>query len=270
MGALTAVVRELGDAAEDITLRRPTLDEVFLRLTEERGMSLRWAIADTWTLTLRALAHWARQPFVLLVGLLFPILMLLMFAYLLRGAYGAAITPELLVPGMLALTTRLRPGGDDDRDRHRRRTAGSPTASGRCRWRRRRWSRGAGVADLLNAAVGLAVLMACGLAIGWSWHDGAPNALAAVALLLWLRFALIWLGLYLGLVAGKPEAVVAVQILVWPLGFLSNAFAIPATMPGWLGTIAEWNPLSATVAATRELFGNPGWGGDSWPATHSL
>jgi ABC-2 type transport system permease protein len=32
----------------------------------------------------------------------------------------------------------------------------------------------------------------------------------------------------------------------------------------------EWNPLSATVAATRELFGNPGWGGDSWIVTHSV
>ena len=62
----------------------------------------------------------------------------------------------------------------------------------------------------------------------------------------------------------------AVQILVWPLGFLSNAFSDPATMPGWLGTIAEWNPLSATVAATRDLFGNPGWGGDSWAVTHSF
>ena len=35
MGALGAVVRELGDGAEDIALRRPTLDEVFLALTEE-------------------------------------------------------------------------------------------------------------------------------------------------------------------------------------------------------------------------------------------
>jgi hypothetical protein len=52
---------------------------------------MRWAIADTWTITLRALAHWARQPFVLVVGLAFPILMLLMFAYLLRGGYGRRI-----------------------------------------------------------------------------------------------------------------------------------------------------------------------------------
>ena len=85
-----------------------------------------------------------------------------------------------------------------------------------------------------------------------------------------LRFALIWMGIYLGLVAGRPESVAAVQILVWPLGFLSNAFTDPASMPGWLGAIAEWNPLSATAAAVRELFGNPGWGGDSWAATHAV
>ena len=66
-----------------------------------------------------------------------------------------------------------------------------------------------------------------------------------------------------------PEAVAAVQILVRPLAFLSNAFVATATMPGWLGVIAEWNPLSATVSATRELFGNPGWGGDSWFAQHA-
>ena len=40
---------------------------------------------------------------------------------------------------------------------------------------------------------------------------------------------------------------------------LSNLFVDPATMPAWLGVIASVNPLSATAAATRQLFGNPGW-----------
>jgi ABC-2 type transport system permease protein len=62
----------------------------------------------------------------------------------------------------------------------------------------------------------------------------------------------------------------AVQILVWPVGFLANTFTSPTTMPAWLGALAEWNPLSSTVAAARELFGNPGWGGDSWVAQHAL
>jgi ABC transporter DrrB family efflux protein len=235
---------------------------------ESLASRARWAFADAWTITLRALQHLVRQPFVLLVGLFFPILMLLMFAYLLRGGYGASY-PEVLVPGMLALTAVFGLEGtmtaivtDANRgitDRFRSLPmAGSAVIAGR------------GIADMLNAAIGLVVLMACGLLIGWSWNDGPLNALAAVGLLLWLRFAMIWLGLFLGLVAGKPESVMAVQILVWPLGFLSNAFSDPGSMPTWLGTIAEWNPLSATVAATRELFGNPGWESDSWVATHAV
>ncbi|MFG3688555.1 ABC transporter permease [Micromonospora sp. NPDC047740] len=92
---------------------------------------------------------------------------------------------------------------------------------------------------------------------------------AAVALLLLLRFAMIWVGVYLALLLRRPEAVAALQILVWPLGFASNAFVAPATMPGWLAAIAAWNPLSATVAACRDLFGNPGWGADTWPAEHA-
>lgn len=231
-------------------------------------MSARWALADTWTLTLRALSHWARQPFVLLVGFLFPVLVLVMFAYLLRGGYGDDY-PELLVPGMLVLTTVFglettmtaivtdANRGITDRFRSLP-MAASAVVSGRA------------VADLLNAVVGLVVLMACGWAIGWRIHSGLADALAAIGLLVLLRFALIWMGIYLGLVAGRPEAVTAVQILVWPLGFLSNAFSDPASMPSWLGTLAEWNPLSSTVAAVRELFGNPGWGGDSWIAQHSI
>ena len=57
-------------------------------------------------------------------------------------------------------------------------------------------------------------------------------------LLLLLRFAFVWVGIYLGLPVRNPEAVVAVQVLVWPIGFLSNAIAPTATMPGWLGAVA--------------------------------
>ena len=60
------------------------------------------------------------------------------------------------------------------------------------------------------------------------------------------------------------------QILVWPVSMLSNLFVDPATMPGWLGAIASWNPLSATASATRELFGAPEWGAGSWPTEHAV
>jgi ABC-2 type transport system permease protein len=233
---------------------------------------LRWAVVDAWTITLRDLAHWARQPAQIVVGLLFPVLIVLMFGYLFGGAMSVpdgGDYREFLLPGMFALTmvfgieaTMVSVTTDAARgvtDRFRSMPmARSAVVVGRS------------AADMLNSTAGLAVLLACGLVVGWQWHRGAGDALLAVALLLLLRFALLWAGIYLGLLAKNPEAVVAVQILVWPLGFLSNAFTAPSTMPGWLGAIAEWNPLSATASATRELFGNPGWGGDSWIAQHSL
>jgi ABC-2 type transport system permease protein len=107
-------------------------------------------------------------------------------------------------------------------------------------------------------------MIAAGLLLGWRWHAGLDAALAAVGLLLLLRFALLWVGIFMGLIAKGPESVAAVQILVWPISFLSNVFVDPATMPSWLGTIAQWNPLSVTASATRALFMNPGWQGSSW------
>jgi hypothetical protein len=50
---------------------------------------------------------------------------------------------------------------------------------------------------------------------------------------------------------------------------VTAAFAPTETMPIWLGTLAEWNPLSATVYATRDLFGNPGADGASFVAQNA-
>lgn len=128
---------------------------------------------------------------------------------------------------------------------------------------------GRAVADMLQSVAALAVMTGVGYAIGWRWHHGPLAALGALGLLLLLRFAMLWLGILLALVAGRPEMVQAVQILVWPVGFLSNVFAVPESMPGWLGAVVEWNPMSATATAVRDLFGNPGGGGGSWAADHA-
>ncbi|MDQ3788177.1 MAG: ABC transporter permease [Actinomycetota bacterium] len=234
---------------------------------------MRYALADGWTITRRDILHWTRDPGPVIVGLLFPVLMVVMFGYLFGGAMavpgGGDGYREFIMPGMFAMTmafgleaTMIAVSTDAQKgvtDRFRSMPiAPSAVVSGR-----------AG-ADMLNSVLGLAVIMGAGLLIGWRAHTGPLEVLAAVGLLLLLRFALLWLGIYLGLVIKGPESVVMVQILVWPVTFLSNTFVAPGTMPGWLGTIAEWNPLSSTVAATRDLFGNPSWGADSWVADHAL
>ncbi|MFI7675543.1 ABC transporter permease [Actinophytocola sp. NPDC049390] len=234
---------------------------------------MRYAMADGWTITRRDIMHWAREPGPVIVGLLFPVLMVVMFGYLFGGAMsapgGGDGYREFILPGMFAMTmafgleaTMIAVSTDAQKgvtDRFRSMPiAPSAVVSGR-----------AG-ADMLNSVLGLAVIMGAGLLFGWQAHTGPLEVLAAVGLLLLLRFALLWVGIYLGLTIKGPESVVTVQILVWPVTFLSNTFVAPGTMPDWLGTIAEWNPLSSTVAATRDLFGNPSWGAESWVAEQAL
>ncbi|WP_433651928.1 ABC transporter permease [Micromonospora zamorensis] len=227
-------------------------------------------LTDSGTLIWRGLARWRRDPGPLIASLGFNILIVLMFAYLFGGALqvpGGGSYREFLMPGMYVMTmvfgislTTIAVAEDLERgvtDRLRSMPV-SPLAPLVAR----------AVADMLFALVTLAVLLLTGLAIGWRAHGGTGATLAAVGLILLLRFALIWVGIFLGLVTRGQTAVVAVQTLEFPLGFLSNAFVAPSTMPAWLGAVAAWNPLSATVGATRELFGNPGWGGDSWAAQH--
>ncbi len=229
-------------------------------------------LREGWIITRRDLEHWVAQPAVIVISLLFPVMTVLMFGYLFGGALsvpGGGSYREFLLPGMFTLTmgfgiemTMAAVVTDAARgvtDRFRSLPMASSTVL-----------LGRSGADLINAVVALAVMIGCGLAVGWQARNGLVPAVAAMGLLLLLRFALIWLGVYLGLVIQTPEAVTGAQILVWPLGFLSSAFVAPSTMPGWLGKIAEWNPLSATVSATRALFGNPGAGGGSWAADHAV
>ncbi|MFB6961499.1 ABC transporter permease [Streptomyces sp. NPDC056309] len=230
-----------------------------------------YALTDSWTMTRRELARWRRQPVAVVVNLVFPVMLLLMFGYLVGGGRGVSGDYlDYLVPGMLALTmafglegTMVAVTQDLNKgvvDRFR----SMPVADGAVLV-------GRSAADMLQSAIGLAVLLAVAAALGWRSGGGPAGFLDAVGLLLLFRFAMLWIGIHLALVAGKPELVQAVQILVWPVGFLSNAFAAPESMPGWLGTAVRWNPMSHTATAVRDLFGGPGgepghvWAAVAWP-----
>ena len=66
-----------------------------------------------------------------------------------------------------------------------------------------------------------------------------------------------------------PAAVNSVWTLLFPFTMVTVAFAASQTMPAWLGFVAEANPLSATIYATRDLFGNPGADGTSFVAQNA-
>lgn len=235
-------------------------------------MSVLTPVRESWLMAERDLRHWRREPWTPVFGILFSIMLVLVFGYLFGGAValpGGGDYLAYLLPGMFALsmmfgvestmtamTTDSRKGITD---RFRSLPiSGVAVPLGR-----------AG-ADLLNSSVQLAVLMAGGLLVGWS-VDGSVGAVAlAVVLLLWLRLAVLWVGVFLGLTFRGEGAMTAVQVLVWPIGFLSGVIVPPETMPAWLGAVADLNPVSATAAACRELFGNPTGVTDGLLADHAL
>lgn len=214
---------------------------------------------ESWLIAERDLRHWRREPWTPVFGILFSIMLVLVFGYLFGGAValpGGGDYLAYLLPGMLALSmmfgveSTMSAMATDSRkgitDRFRSLPiSGVAVPLGRVG------------ADLLNSSLQLAVLMGGGLLVGWSVDGGVGDVALAVVVLLWLRLAVLWVGVFLGLAFRAEGALMAVQVLVWPVGFLSGVIVPPETMPTWLGAVADLNPVSATAAACRELFGNP-------------
>jgi ABC-2 type transport system permease protein len=234
--------------------------------------SVRWTLADGWTIALANLRHWIAAPSQIVAELMFPVIFIVLFGYVFGSGIvvpGGGDYREFLMPGMFAQTMAFGIGATmaaiqvettkGIMDRFRSMPI-SPAAVvlGRC------------TADLLNSLLSLVIMVACGLVVGWQWNEGFGDALVAFALLLLLRSAFLWIGIFLGLMAPTEAAVNALWGLLFPITMITSAFVAPELMPGWLGTIAEWNPLSSTIGASRELFGNPGTGGGSWVTEHAL
>ncbi len=228
--------------------------------------SVYWAFADCWTVVKRGLTHLIRQPSNIAWQLGFPVVSVLLFGYVFGSAMsvpGGGDYREFLMPGMFGMTMAMgfmntahavvleTTKGVTDRFRSMP-MASSAVVTGR------------GVGDLIAASLDLIVLALTALVIGWRSDGGLLGTLAAFGLFLLLRFALIWIGILLGLLVPNEEAAGNLFAVAFPFAMISSAFVAPSLMPDWLGTIAAWNPVSATVTAARELFGNPAAVGDTW------
>jgi ABC-type multidrug transport system permease subunit len=233
---------------------------------------LRWALRDGWLVAQRDMAQWVREPQMIVWGLIFPVVFVLMFGYVFGSGIvvpGGGNYREFLMPGMFAQTMAFGIGetmaavqsdsakGVTDRFRSMP-MAPSAVVVGRS------------IANMIYSAASLALMVVCGLAIGWRWRGTTGEAAAAFGLLLLLRFGFLWIGIVLGLRAKSAEAANSMFGLLYPVTMLSSAFIAPALMPAWLGVVAEANPLSATIGATRDLFGNPGVEQSGWFADNAL
>jgi ABC-2 type transport system permease protein len=236
--------------------------------------AFRQAVDDGLVIAWRNLKRIPRIPELAIFAVLQSIMFVLLFAVVFGGAIplpGGGSYREYLMPGIFAQTIAFAAattaiGMTDDLskgilDRFRSLPmARSAVLSGRT------------LSDVVYNCGILVVLMLSGLAVGWRVHTGIPEFLGGVALLLLFAFAMAWIGVWLGLTLRTVEVTQQVSFtVIFPLTFLSNAFVPTQTLPWVLRPVAEWNPLSALTAATRQLWGNPNpFAAGGIPAQHPV
>src|SRR5438067_7871965 len=115
------------------------------------------------------------------------------------------------------------------------------------------------LADLVRNILIIALMIGVGYLIGFSFHAGALQAVASVAVVAAFGFALSWIFAFVALtVRGAEAAQAAGFVVIFPLVFASSVFVPVATMPSWLRTFAEASPVTLTADSARSYALIPG------------
>ncbi len=218
-------------------------------------------LQQSWAITRRNLIHIKRMPEMLMDVTIQPVMFVLLFAYVFGGAIAVAGgTPggyrEWLLAGIMGQTVAFASfivavGLTADIDKG---------IVDRMRSLPIRLSAvlvGRSMSSLIHSSIGIVVMSLTGLVVGWRIRGSFFDAVLAYLLMLLWAFAMIWIGILVGSKLRSVEAVNGVMFTtMFPITFLSNAFAPAERMPGFLRHVAEWNPISSLVQSARELWGN--------------
>jgi ABC-2 type transport system permease protein len=190
-----------------------------------------------------------------------------MFAYIFGGAISGDVQAylPLMVPGIVAqtvLTTCMATGvqlredmdkGVFDRFKSLPIARIAPLA-------------GPMVADLVRYLIAATLTFLTGIAMGYRPGGGVIGVVAAIVLSIFTGWAIAWIFTWIGTIAKNARSVQGLSMMIlFPLTFLSNAFVPIDTLPGWLETFVNVNPVSHLVSATRDLAndaavtGQVGW-----------
>jgi ABC-2 type transport system permease protein len=218
---------------------------------------LRFGLRDLYTMTRRYVLRARRQGDVIFGSLLSPVIFVVLFGYV----FGSAISVPgghyraYLLSGLFAQTTLFASStvavavatdmseGVIDRMRTLPITRSAVLV-------------GRAVSNSIIGLPALVVMITCALIVGWRAGAGLGHAVLGFLLLELFGFAMAWVGIWLGMVARSPQSADVLSMLPgFLLGFISNVFVPTQGMPAWLRVVAQWNPLSAVVAAARQLFG---------------
>jgi len=247
-----------------MTLLSTTVDETVTATihTGVTDLPARPSVADTVSQSLamawRATKKMRRNPEQWFDVTIQPLLFTAMFAYVFGGAISGSVEDYLpiIIPGILAQTAltacmatgiQLREDMDKgvfDRFKSLPIARIAPLA-------------GPAIADLLRYGTAATLTILTGMAMGYRPGGGGVGVFAGWLLTIIAGWSLAWIFTWFGTVGRSAQGVQAISLMVmFPLTFLSNAFVPTDTMPNWLQTFADANPVSHVISALRDLANN--------------
>jgi ABC transporter DrrB family efflux protein len=214
------------------------------------------AASNTLTIARRNLLHIKANPEQLVEMTIQPFMFLVLFVYVFGGAIAGSSREYLqfALPGILVqsiaftpFTTALGLNVDFQRgliDRFRSLPiARSAVISGRI------------MADGARIVWSILIITGFGILLGFRFGGGAMGAIGALLLLTAFGLTMCWPMAFIGIASRTTESVNTWGfMIILPLTFASSAFAVPASMPGWLQAFVKVNPVTSVIDATRGLM----------------
>lgn len=226
------------------------------RLVAAPRISRRLAFTQCMTLSWRGIVKLRQHPMGLADVIIGPAIFLILFGYVFGGAIAGDTDAylEYVFPGMVGMMTLFATMGVGV-------SLSSDLSSGIFdRFRSLPMLRiaplvGAIGSDIIRQVVSLSALLGFGLLLGIRFQTSIWSVIVGCALALVFALAISWVWVLLALVITDTQAVQGLgAVIILPMAFASNIFVPPETMPGWLETVASWNPVGHLVEALRGLM----------------
>jgi ABC-2 type transport system permease protein len=225
------------------------------------------SISQAWViLTRRYLRELYRQPAVVFMTLLQPVIWLLLFGALFRKVaqipgFGGGNYISYLTPGVVIMTAMFSSSWtgmayiEDMQVGVLDRLLTAPAGRGALT-----------AAMLAYQAVTTIIQSAIIIAIGWgtgaAFGGGAAGVAVLIAVSVLIALAMAGLSIAFALLTRQREALIGVSTtLVLPLTFLSGAFLSLRLVPRWIAGVARYNPVNWAASAGRiAAAGHAAWG----------
>lgn len=213
---------------------------------------------DSMIMLRRNFKHTMRNPTAVINAVLLPVIIMLMFVYMLGNAFSVGVRYiDYATPGMilLAITYGLSATAT---------AVNSDMTKGIInRFRVMDVSRGAVltghvVASMLNSLISIAAIIGLAFALGFRSSASFPDWLGVIGIVLVTSFAATWFTVALGLAAKTPESAGLATVPLILLPFFSSAIVPAAKMGAGVRQFAEYQPFTPIIETLRGLLtGHP-------------